>query len=246
MLKGKVCLITGGTRGIGRAIAELYAKNHARVYITGRSLENAGWMEQWNQNSGYMADMLEFDIADEQQCFAAVSHIKREEGHLDVLVNNAGIEYNEKIGMISRKHMEEMFSVNVFGAIQMLQLAARVMGRQANGGCIINISSVVGVQGNAGQLVYSATKGALLSVNKSAAKELAAQKIRVNAIAPGLTNTEMLRQTNPGQLQKRIGCIALGYPAEPEDIANACLFFASDQAKYISGQILGVDGCTSL
>lgn len=246
MLEGKVCLITGGTRGIGRAIADLFVENHAQVYITGRSLEGAAGAEERNGKQGSRIKQLTFDIADEKQCFAAVSQIKKDEKHLDILVNNAGIEYNERIGMISRVHMEEMFSVNVFGAIQMLQLAARIMGRQENGGSIINISSVVGVQGNAGQVVYSATKGALISVTKSAAKELAPQKIRVNSIAPGLTNTEMIRKTDPLYLQKRIERIAFGNPADPEDIANACLFLASDKAKYISGQILSVDGCTSL
>lgn len=246
MLKGKICLITGGTRGIGKATAELYAKNNAYVYITGRSLEHGEWIKTWNKTHGNRISMLKFDIADEGQCFEAASQIKREKGHLDVLVNNAGVEYNERIGMISRTNMEEMFSVNVFGTIQMLQLAARIMGRQDGGGCIINISSVVGVQGNAGQLAYSATKGAIIAATKSAAKELAPLKIRVNAIAPGLTNTEMLRQTDPEYLQKRMERISLGYPAEPEDIANACLFLASEQARYISGQILGVDGCTSL
>lgn len=246
MLSGKVCLITGATRGIGRGIAETYSVNHACVYITGRSEKNTGWIEAWNRDHVKKIHLLICDVSEERQCFGAVSAIWKEEKHLDVLVNNAGVEFNEKIGMISRKSMEHMFSVNVYGAIQMLQLAARVMIRQKSGGSIINISSVVGRQGNAGQLVYSATKGALIAATKSAARELASSNIRVNSIAPGLTNTEMIKQTDTAYLKNRIEKIAMGFMAEPEDIANACLFFASEQSKYISGQILGVDGCTSL
>ncbi len=246
MLRGKVCLITGATRGIGRAIAETYSINHANVYITGRSKKNAEWIENWNREHVNKIYMLICDVSEEKQCFEAVYAIQEKEKHLDVLVNNAGVELNEKIGMISRKNMEHMFSVNVYGAIQMLQLAARVMIRQKSGGSIINISSVVGRQGNKGQLVYSASKGALIAATRSAAKELASNNIRVNSIAPGLTNTEMIKQTDSTYLKERLEKIAMGRMAEPEDIANACLFLASEQSKYISGQILGVDGCTSL
>ena len=170
--------------------------------------------------------------------------IKKQFGRIDVLVNNAGIEFNELIGMISHENMEKMFRVNVYGTIEMLQTVSRVMARNENGGCIINIASMVGMRGNPGQLVYSATKGAVIALTKSAAKELAPKGIRVNSIAPGLTQTEMMEQADLDKLQTRIEHICMGRIAQPRDIAGACLLLASDYARYISGQILPVDGCT--
>ena len=126
----------------------------------------------------------------------------------------------------------------------MLQLVSRVMGRQERGGSIVNIASMVGLRGNRGQLVYSATKGAVISLTKSAAKELAPKKIRVNAVAPGLTNTAMMQQADPEKLRSRIANICMGRLAEPGDIAGACLFLLSDLSSYVSGQVLPVDGCT--
>ena len=170
--------------------------------------------------------------------------IKKQFGHIDVLVNNAGVEFNELIGMISRENMEKMFNVNVFGTIEMLQTVSRVMERNENGGSIINISSMVGMRGNRGQLVYSATKGAVIALTKSAAKELASKKIRVNSIAPGITQTAMMEQVDLEKLQGRINNICMGRIAQPRDIAGGCLLLASDYAGYISGQVLAVDGCT--
>ena len=157
-----------------------------------------------------------------------------------------GVEFNELIGMISREHMERMFSVNVYGTIYMLETVSRIMRRQKSGGSIINITSLTALRGNQGQFVYSATKGAVLSLTMSAAKELSGQNIRVNAIAPGLTNTDMMKQADPEKLQGRIDNICMGRLAEPEDIANACMFLISDLSSYISGQVLAVDGCTIL
>ena len=132
----------------------------------------------------------------------------------------------------------------LYSAIEMLQYCSRIMMRQKEGGSIINISSVVGMKGNAGQLVYSATKGAVIAFTKSAAKELAAFNIRVNSIAPGLTNTGMLKETNQELLEKRIKSIRMGRMANPAEIADAAVFLASDLARFISGQIIAVDGCT--
>lgn len=185
-----------------------------------------------------------FDISDERAARDGVMHVKKACGHLDGLVNNAGVEFNELIGMISRDNMEKMFSVNVYGTINMLQMVSRIMGRQEAGGSIVNITSMTALRGNKGQLVYSATKGAVISLTKSAAKELAEKKIRVNAIAPGLTNTDMMKQADPEKLQSRINNICMGRLAEPEDIAKACLFMVSDLSTYVSGQVLAVDGCT--
>ena len=145
---------------------------------------------------------------------------------------------------ISRENMEKMFRVNVYGTIEMIQAVSRIMARNENGGSIINISSMVGVRGNPGQLVYSATKGAVIAVTKSAAKELAPKKIRVNSIAPGLTQTEMMEQADIEKLQNRISNISMGRIAQPKDIAGGCLLLACDYAGYISGQVLPVDGCT--
>ena len=245
LLNGKVCIITGAGRGIGQAMAQLFAENGATVYANDvRSGVVEEWCEAFNKTCAGEIRPLYFDITSETEAKTAIMQIKRECGGIDALVNNAGVEFNELIGMISRENMEKMFNVNVFGTINMLQIVSRLMGRQPKGGSIINIASMVGLRGNRGQLVYSATKGAVVALTKSAAKELAPKKIRVNAIAPGLTNTAMMQQADPEKLAGRIANICMGRLAEPSDIAKACMFMASDLSEYVSGQVLAVDGCT--
>lgn len=243
LLSDKVCIITGSSRGIGKEIAQLFASEGATVIVNAK---NVGSADEWIAENPYkeQLDVEYFDITDEVVAKAAVLQIKKKYGHIDVLVNNAGVEFNELIGMISRENMEKMFSVNVYGMINMIQLVSRVMSRNENGGSIINISSLVGLRGNAGQLVYSATKGAVIALTKSAAKELAPKKIRVNSIAPGITQTGMMEQTDLEKLQGRINNICMGRIAQPSDIAGACLILACDYAEYISGQVLPVDGMT--
>ena len=245
MLEGKVCIVTGGSRGIGRAISQVFARNGAIVYATATkegSVEE--WAEGFNKEIRGEVRSLYFDVSDEEAVKNAVIKIKQTCGRIDGLVNNAGVEFNELIGMISHAHMERMFSVNVYGTINLLQIISRIMGRQLTGGSIVNIASMTALRGSKGQLVYSATKGAVISLTKSAAKELAAKKIRVNAIAPGLTNTDMMKQADMKKLQDRIDNICMGRLAEPEDIAKACMFMVSDLSTYVSGQILAVDGCS--
>ena len=243
MLTNKVCIITGGSRGIGKAVSQVFAENGALVYAVATK---PGSIEAWANDLETKGEIrsLYLDISDEKAAREAVMRVKKECGHIDGLVNNAGVEYNELIGMISRENMEKMFSVNVYGTINMLQYVSRIMGRQETGGSIVNIASLTALRGNKGQLVYSATKGAVVSLTKSAAKELAEKRIRVNAIAPGLTNTDMMKQADPEKLQSRINNICMGRLAEPEDIAKACMFMISDLSAYISGQVLAVDGCT--
>ncbi len=245
LLKDKVIIVTGAGRGIGQAMATVFAQNGAVVYATDvREGSVEAWNAGVNETAAGEVRPLYFNIASEQEAKAAVMQVKKACGHIDGLVNNAGVEFNELIGMISHDNMEKMFSVNVFGTINMLQIVSRVMARQENGGSIVNIASMTALRGNRGQLVYSATKGAVVSLTKSAAKELADKKIRVNAIAPGLTNTAMMQQADPEKLQSRIANICMGRLAEPEDIARACLFMLSDLSAYVSGQVLAVDGCT--
>lgn len=174
--------------------------------------------------------------------------VKKEQGHIDVLVNNAGVVFNKKIGMIVREETELMFRVNVIAVIELVQLVSRLMARNG-GGSIVNIASVTAVLGSSGQSAYSATKGAIISFTKSAAKELAPIGVRVNAVAPGIVKTERfaeLYEDSKEKIDMRIAKIALGRLGSPDDIANACSFLASDCSSYISGQILGVDGCASI
>jgi len=245
LLDGKVIIVTGAGRGIGQAMATLFAENGAIVYagdIQQGSVDE--WCGDVNVDICGEVRPLYFDVSSESQVRTAVMQVKKDCGHIDGLVNNAGIEFNELIGMINHDNMEKMFSVNVYGTINMLQMVSRIMGKQETGGSIVNIASMTALRGNRGQLVYSATKGAVVSLTKSAAKELAEKKIRVNAIAPGLTNTAMMRQANKDKLQGRINNICMGRLAEPEDIAKACVFMLSDLSEYVSGQVLAVDGCT--
>jgi 3-oxoacyl-[acyl-carrier protein] reductase len=246
LLCGKVCLVTGAGRGIGRAIAVRFAKEGADVYANIR-LESAvkGWVAGLPEDVRGAVTPVCFDVTDKDAVKNAVMRIRSEKGGIDVLVNNAAVAHNEKLGMISRQHVEEMFAVNVFAVIELTQMAARLMMRQKNGS-IINISSIVGVKGDKGQAAYSASKGAVIAFTKSAAKELAPYGIRVNSVAPGLTDTDMFRKTDEKFLEERLKNIGMQRVGRPEDVADACLFLASDLSGYVSGQILGVDGCSVL
>lgn len=245
LLQEKVCIVTGSARGIGKEIALLFASEGAEVVVNGTKQGSAN---EWIEKSEYKEHLYPFyfDITDSTSVRQNVMAIKKHFGHIDVLVNNAGVEFNELIGMISRENMDKMFHVNVYGTIEMIQSVSRIMARNDNGGSIINISSMVGLRGNPGQLVYSATKGAVIALTKSAAKELAPKKIRVNSVAPGLTQTDMMDLADIVKLQGRMNNICMGRIAQPKDIAGGCLLLASDYAGYISGQVLAVDGCTIL
>ena len=239
LLENKVCIITGAAQGIGKQIAEQFAADGAIVYACDRL--------EFTTNNEHIHPIV-MDITDTASVKAAFMQIFKTEGRIDCLVNNAGIVYNRKIGMITREETERMFLVNVIAVLELIQLVSRLMARNG-GGSIVNISSVTAVLGSPGQVAYSATKGAIISMTKSAAKELAAQNIRINAVAPGIVKTERfaeLYESDGDKIDARIQRIALGRLGTPEDLAHACAFLASDRANYISGQILGVDGCASI
>lgn len=239
LLQDKVCIITGAAQGIGKQIAQQFADDGAIVYACDRQ-------DFTSENSRIRP--LVMDVTDANSVKTAFMQIYKAEGRIDCLVNNAGIVYNRKIGMIIREETERMFLVNVIAVLEMIQLVSRLMARNG-GGSIVNIASVTAVLGSPGQVAYSSTKGAIIAMTKSAAKELASQGIRVNAVAPGIVKTERfaeLYEANGEKIDARIQRIALGRLGTPEDIANACSFLASDRASYISGQILGVDGCASI
>ena len=239
LLENKVCIITGAAQGIGRQIAEQFAADGAIVYACDR--------QEFTPNNEHIHPVV-LDITDAASVKTAFMQIFKTEGRIDCLVNNAGIVYNRKIGMIMREETERMFLVNVIAVLELIQLSSRLMARNG-GGSIVNIASVTAVLGSPGQVAYSATKGAIISMTKSAAKELAAQGIRVNAVAPGIVKTERfeeLYESDSNKIDERIQRIALGRLGTPEDIAHACAFLASNNASYVSGQILGVDGCASI
>lgn len=239
LLENKVCIITGAAQGIGKQIAEQFAADGAIVYACDR--------QEFTSDNDNIHPIV-MDITDAVSVKTAFMQIFKTEGRIDCLVNNAGIVHNRKIGMITREETEIMFLVNVIAALELIQLVSRLMARNG-GGSIVNIASVTAVLGSPGQVAYSATKGAIISMTKSAAKELAAQNIRVNAVAPGIVKTERfaeLYESDGDKIDARIQRIALGRLGTPEDIAHACAFLASDRANYISGQILGVDGCASI
>lgn len=245
ILEGKVCLVTGANRGIGKAIAERYAEEGAIVFANARK-ENSldQWAKECSEKNQATVIPLYFDITNGAACKDAILKIKSDCGKIDVLINNAGMVTYEMLPMIDFDQLRSMFDVNVIATIQLLQLASRVMTRQKSGS-IINMSSIVGVQGVKGQLGYSATKGAVISITKSAAKELAEHNIRVNAIAPGMVGTERLIGVFEKNLDEKLSHIGMGRMATPEEIADACVYLGSDLSTYVTGQILGVDGAAS-
>lgn len=249
MLKSKVILITGAGRGIGKVIAERCASDGAIVYANDLLI---GDIEKWaiETSEKYSTRVVPccFDVTDSAALKSNLMSIYKTEGKIDCVVNNAAIIANQKLGMVTKPLLEKMYNVNVFAVIDMIQIVSRLMGRKG-GGSIVNIASITGVVGSPGQVAYSSTKGAVISITKSAAKELAPLGIRVNAVAPGIVKTERfneLYESDGSKIDDRISKIGLGRLGAPEDIAYAVSFLASDRASYISGQILGVDGCATI
>lgn len=241
-LNGKIALVTGAGRGIGWETATLLASNGARVIINdilATDELNRKIQEAKSQNLDLTT--LFYDVSDYQQLKNAYSVIFKEYKRLDILVNNAGIMEDSMLATVSESHIEKTFRINTFGVIYNSQFASRLMARN-NSGSIINISSIIGTKGNSGESVYSASKSALIGFTLSAAKELAPLGIRVNAIAPGFIDTELVSYFGDEIRQKTISNIKLGRIGTPEDVARAVLFFASDLSSYITGQVLGVDG----
>ena len=237
LLQDKVAVVTGAARGIGRVIAEQMILDGAIVYANDiKEFAIPG------------AKTICFDLTDSTALKAGLMSIFKAEGRIDCVVNNAAIIANQKLGMVTKPLLEKMYAVNVFAVIDMIQIASRLMARNG-GGCFVNMASITGVVGSPGQVAYAASKGAVIALTKSAAKELAPQHIRVNAVAPGIIETERFKElyeSDGEKIEQRIGRIAFGRLGTPQDVANAVSFLASDRASYISGQILGVDGCASI
>ncbi len=242
-LEGKIAFITGSTRGQGWAEAKLLTKFGATVILNGVHSQELldQRKEELKKEFNVDADGFLFDVGDPEATQACYNSIFKKYKRLDILVNNAGRLEDNLVGMIKMEDIQHTFRTNTTGVINNLQLAARLMMRNKSGS-IINISSIVGKVGNEGQVVYGGSKAAVIGITLSASRELAPMNIRVNAIAPGFINTDFIKSLPPEKYQERINSIKMKRVGQPEDVANAVLFLASDLSSYITGQVLGVDG----
>ncbi len=242
LLQNKVALVTGASRGIGREIAKKFAEQGANVAFTylssiekGQALE-AELAAYGIKAKGYRSDASDFAAAEQ-----LVTDVVADFGTLDILVNNAGITRDTLLMRMSEEQWDEVLRVNLKSVFNLTKAATKPMMR-AKSGSIINMTSVVGLMGNAGQANYSASKAGILGFTKSVAKELGSRNIRSNAIAPGFIETEMTGELNEKALEDWLKNIPLKRAGQGEDVANACVFLASDMSKYVTGQTLQVDG----
>ncbi|MCI8723618.1 MAG: 3-oxoacyl-[acyl-carrier-protein] reductase [Ruminococcus sp.] len=242
LLEGQTAVVTGASRGIGRAIALRLASEGALVAVNYQgSKERAEAVKAEIEEQGGTALLYQCNVADFAACEEFLKAVTEQTGRLDILVNNAGITRDGLLMRMSEEDYDAVLNTNLKGTFNCIRFASRQMLRQKSGR-IINISSVSGVLGNAGQANYSASKAGIIGLTKSAARELASRGITVNAIAPGFVNTEMTEGLSEKVKEGAVAQIPLGKFGEPEDIAEAALFLASKGAGYMTGQVLHVDG----
>ncbi|MFQ2275957.1 SDR family NAD(P)-dependent oxidoreductase [Aeromonas hydrophila] len=241
LLQGKRVLITGAGRGIGLAIARLFAAQGAELWLAGRDEAAMSRLaDELGAEFGVTCHSLCVDVAQPQAVKQAFQQLFAQTRQLDVLVNNAGILEEGLLGMVNQAQLEQTFSHNTFSVVYCSQYAARLM--QRSGGSIINLASLMGRVGAAGLCSYAGSKAAVIGITQSLAKELAASRIRVNAIAPGFIDTEMAHAIPDDKFAERLASIAMGRIGTPGEVAGVALFLASDLASYVTGQVIGVDG----
>lgn len=241
-LKDRVAVVTGGSRGIGRAIALEFAARGAAIVVNyHKSPEAADEVVKQIVEAGGKAAAFQADVSDFKQAESLIKFAIETFGDLRILVNNAGITKDTLIMMMSEADWDAVIATNLKSTFNCSKAAVKHMLRK-RAGRILNIASVAGQMGNAGQVNYSASKGGQIAFTKSLAREVAARNITVNAIAPGFVDTEILADMSPETLEAMLKLVPLARKAKPEEIAYAAAFLASDQAAYITGQVLGVDG----
>lgn len=241
LLEGKVALITGATRGIGKGIAEVYAKEGAKVAFTyAGSVDKAKALEDELSKitvaKGYQSDASDYEAAQK-----LVEEVMAEFGQIDILINNAGITRDNLMLRMSKDDWDTIIRVNLDSVFNLTKAVIKPM-MKAKSGSIINMTSVVGVKGNAGQANYAASKAGVIGFSKSIALELGSRNIRCNAVAPGFIETEMTAALDEKTVQGWREGIPLKRGGQPEDVANACVFLGSGMSSYITGQVLNVDG----
>ena len=241
-LKDKVVLVTGGSRGIGQACALAFAGEGAQVVINYAGNEEAAQKTLGEiEKLGAKGKALKFDVANAQACQEAIEGIVKEMGKLDVLVNNAGIAIDGLVMRISEDDFDRQLDVNLKGAFLLTKAVTRPM-MKARKGAIINLTSIVGESGNAGQAAYASSKAALLGLTKSVAKELASRNIRVNAVSPGFIETDMTSGIPAEARTKMLENIPLSRLGTAQEISDAVLWLASDRSSYVTGQVVRVNG----
>ncbi len=242
MLKGKIALITGASKGIGFAIAELFAKEGADLILFSRNIEALKKVKKKLEEE-YKVKVMVFsvDVRKKQEIENAFNTIYSEKIFFDILVNNAGIMVDATLQVVKEDIIESIYQTNVFGTINCSQFSLKSFLRR-RGGSIINLSSIIGTNGNSAQTIYGSSKAAVIGFTKSLSKELAPLNIRVNALAPGFIDTDMTKGMDQKFYEKNLASIGMRRLGKPQDVAKVALFLASDLSGYVTGQIIGVDG----
>jgi 3-oxoacyl-[acyl-carrier protein] reductase len=246
LLQGKKAIVTGGARGIGLEIVLAFLREGATVYFL--DLKPSEFLEQMKSaasEGGGEVFFKQANVAVEEEITPAIEGILKEAGALDILVNNAGITDNDLIFRMTLERWNRVLSINLASAFLISKVVARHMSKQRSGS-IINMASVVGIGGNAGQASYAASKAGLIGLTRSLAKEVGSRGVRVNAVAPGYIDTEMTRELPEAAREAFLTQIALNRPGSPEEVAKVVTFLASDLASYISGDVIRVDGCMAI
>jgi 3-oxoacyl-[acyl-carrier protein] reductase len=242
LLEGKKALVTGGARGIGKEIVVSFLNNGASVYFI--DLNPSEYMDEYEKLAAKTGQKVVFkqgNVADEEQISNVVNEILEESGGLDILVNNAGITRDGLFFRMSSKDWTDVLTINLTSAFYISKIVSRSMAKQKSGS-IINVASIVGIIGNAGQVNYSASKAGLIGFTKSLSREIAKKNVRVNAIAPGFIRTPMTEKLNEKQTADLANQIPMGRLGEPEEVAKVTLFLASDLASYVTGQAIHITG----